>query len=122
MDAGRYEMEGTVMDRYNEFKEVILSEIREAGNADEATHPVSYGYVLGLKMALSWAAVLLKYNENKKEEKISHKKAEWIDIGLTTNGWFYQCSACGIKEDTMTSFCCGCGARMENAWPERRDA
>lgn len=64
MDAGMYEMEGTVMNRYNEFREVILSEIREAGNADEATRPVSYGYVLGLKMALSWAAVLMKGESN----------------------------------------------------------
>ena len=109
MDAGMYEMEGTVMDRYNDFKEVILSEIREAGNADEATRPVSYGYVLGLKMALSWAAVLMK----KHEEEILPSKAKWIDIGLTSE-WSYQCSACGIKEDTMTSFCCGCGARMES--------
>lgn len=113
MDAGRYEMEGTVMDRYNEFREVILSEISEAGNADEATHPITYGYVLGLKMALSWAAVLLKYNENKKEEKISHKKAKWVDVSMVAP-WNYQCSACGMREDAKSLHCCNCGAEMEN--------
>lgn len=109
MDAGMYEMEGTVMDRYDDFKEVILSEIREAGDADEATRPVSYGYVLGLKMALSWAAVLVKSKDNEKERIDSRKKAKWIDIG-----WAFQCSACGTKEDEMPSFCCGCGAEMES--------
>lgn len=103
------------MDRYDEFKEVILSEIREAGNADEATHPVSYGYVLGLKMALSWAAVLREKEkeEDTKEESVdSRKKARWIDVRMGSS-WNYQCSACCALGDVKSSFCRCCGAEME---------
>ena len=98
------------MNRYNDFKEVILSEIREAGNADEATRPVSYGYVLGLKMALSWAAVLMKNETNEKAD--SHKKAKWIDIHMNSP-WNYHCSACKTQENAKSAFCRCCGAEME---------
>lgn len=101
------------MDKYDEFKEAISNEIYCAGNIDEETHPVNYGYVLGLKMALSWAAVLREKEKDTKEERVdSRKKAKWIDIHMNSP-WNYQCSACHTQENTKSAFCRCCGAEME---------
>lgn len=104
------------MDRYDEFKEAISNEIYSMGNIDEETSPVNYGYVLGLKMALSWAAVLReKEKDTKEEERVdSCKKAKWVDVSMVAP-WNYQCSACGMRENAKSLHCCNCGAEMENA-------
>ena len=99
------------------FIEHIKDLIEECENPDVATQPITYGTVLGLKGALSYAETLPT------ADVVEQKHGYWIKnqyiskvIGIPVKKEFvFICSLCGHNAIGKSKYCRECGADMRGA-------
>jgi rubrerythrin len=99
--------------------EHIEADIQECGEPDTNARPVTYGTILGLKGALSFAQTLPSADvaEVKHGECVIDRAEHIVPAGRknSTKHISYKCSECGRKfgNNKYLNYCPNCGAKMD---------
>ena len=92
--------------------EHLEDNLRECGNPDMATKPITYGFIIGLKNVLSYAQTL----PTTEVVEVRHgewKRVRWVKCDDPDGGyWIVRCNQCGIPHIKEYKFCPSCGAKM----------